>query len=88
MTTTCPECGFQNVQSDICSACNADLHPQQAVAATSAERAIVERLAAMQEPLCETGYGDTDCALCGAHRPYDPHDADCPWQAARNLVKP
>jgi methionyl-tRNA synthetase len=30
MTTRCPECGFDNVQRDICSACNADLHPTAA----------------------------------------------------------
>lgn len=49
------------------------------------ERQIVERLAATQEPLSESGYGDLSCALCGALRPYDEHDAECPWHNARKL---
>jgi hypothetical protein len=35
----------------------------------------------------ETGFGDLVCTLCGAHRPYDPHAVDCPWQMARDHIK-
>jgi hypothetical protein len=49
------------------------------------EREIVEKLAALDEPLYDTGFGDTDCVLCGAHRPYEDHEGDCPWSAARHL---
>lgn len=50
------------------------------------EREIVEKLAALDEPLAESGSGDLNCALCGALRPYDEHEPDCPWAAAKKLV--
>lgn len=44
---------------------------------------IVEKLAQMSEPLHDSGFGDSECGLCNANRPYDEHDADCPWLMAQ-----
>ena len=54
---------------------------------SKSERDIVEALAALDEPLHDSGFGDSICTLCGANRPYDPHADDCPWQMARDHVE-
>ncbi|WP_315833880.1 hypothetical protein [Bradyrhizobium prioriisuperbiae] len=47
--------------------------------------AIIKCLAEMDEPLCDSLFGDSICGLCSAVRPYDEHDADCPWANAQKL---